>query len=173
MLTRFNLSVLVAVVGIFVASCANDNSVRESALANVSPTATPVEPTVSADGSVQPVQPAAPVGPTTSMTFAETTFDFGTVKDGEKVRHVYKFKNTGKEQLVISNAKGSCGCTVPQWPQAPIAPGGSGEIIVEFDSKGKPGLQTKTVTITANTEPAVSTLTITGTVEGGAAAPVQ
>ncbi|MEN0049087.1 MAG: DUF1573 domain-containing protein, partial [Bacteroidota bacterium] len=109
-----------------------------------------------------------PVGPTTSMSFEEMTYDFGTVAEGEKVRHVYKFKNTGAEPLVISNARGSCGCTVPQWPQEAIAPGESNEIVVEFNSKGKPGPQTKTVTITANTEPVTTKLTIKGTVEAGA-----
>jgi hypothetical protein len=173
MLTRLNFSVLVALFAIFMVGCKNETGVRESALANVTPTQEVTAPVASPDGSVIPAQPAAPTGPTTVMTFAETTFNFGTVEDGEKVRHAYKFKNTGKEPLVISNAKGSCGCTVPQWPQAPVAPGASGEIIVEFDSKGKPGVQTKTVTITANTDPAVSTLTITGNVAGGAAKPVQ
>jgi len=57
--------------------------------------------------------------------------------EGEKVVHVYKFKNSGKEPLVISNAKGSCGCTVPEWPREPIPVGGSGEIRVQFDSKVK------------------------------------
>ena len=98
-------------------------------------------------------QPAPPVGPTTSIQFAENEFNFGQVKAGEKVQHVYKFKNTGNEPLIISNAKGSCGCTVPQWPKEPIPVGEEGELLVEFDSKGKNGKTTKQVTITANTEP--------------------
>ena len=106
-----------------------------------------------------------PTGPTTTIAFSETTFDFGEVDEGEKVSHVYKFTNTGNEPLVISNAKGSCGCTVPKWPKDPIAVGESGEILVEFNSKGKPGKQTKRVTVTANTNPAQSFLTITGQVK--------
>ncbi len=105
-----------------------------------------------------------PAGPTTTLSFGETTFDFGQVDEGEKVSHEYKFTNTGSEPLVISNAKGSCGCTVPQWPKTPIAPGAEGTILVEFNSKGKPGKQTKRVTVTANTNPAQSFLTITGQV---------
>ena len=112
-----------------------------------------------------------PSGPTTTMTFEHTEFDFGTVKDGEKVKHSYKFKNTGKEPLIISSAKGSCGCTVPKWPSDPIAPGASGQIDVEFDSKGKPGKQTKRVTVTANTTPPQTFLNITGTVEKDPNAP--
>jgi len=106
----------------------------------------------------------SPTGPTTAMNFGESSFDFGTIDEGEKVSHVYKFENTGNEPLVISNAKGSCGCTVPKWPKNPIAPGESGEILVTFNSKGKTGKQTKRVTITANTDPAQTFLTITGQV---------
>ena len=107
------------------------------------------------------------------MNFEETEFDYGVVDQGEKVNHTYKFTNTGNEPLIISNAKGSCGCTVPSWPKEPIPVGGSGEIQVQFDSKGKKGKQSKRVTITANTEPAQSFLTIKGEVkapEGDAAA---
>ena len=124
--------------------------------------------TVSPTGA--PAEPAAPTGPTTVMSFSETEFNFGKVKAGEKVQHEYVFKNTGKEPLVISNAKGSCGCTVPVWPKEPIAPGASGKIKVEFDSKGKSGPQTKQVTITANTDPVQSIIYIKGDVIGDSAA---
>ncbi len=99
------------------------------------------------------------------ITFEETTHNFGTVKEGEKVEHVYKFKNTGKVPLVITNAKGSCGCTVPDWPEKPIAVGDSGEIKVVFNSNGKPGNQRKTVTVTANTFPTTTRVNIEGVVE--------
>ncbi len=112
---------------------------------------------------------AAPAGPTTTIEFAESTYDFGTVKDGEKVTHNYKFKNTGSEPLVISNAKGSCGCTVPDWPREPVAPGAEAVIKVVFNSKNKGSVegrkQTKRVTITANTDPTTTFLTITGIVK--------
>ena len=103
---------------------------------------------------------AAPTGPTTSMKFDNSEHDFGPIYEGDKVEHTFKFTNTGSEPLIISNAKGSCGCTVPKWPKEPLGPGETGEMLVSFDSKGKPGSQTKTVTVTANTEPAVSRLTI-------------
>ncbi len=106
-----------------------------------------------------------PTGPTTTVQYEHTDYDFGSVKEGEKVRHSYKFKNTGKEPLIISSAKGSCGCTVPKWPSEPIAPGATAQIDVEFDSKGKPGKQTKRVTVLANTVPAQTFLNITGNVE--------
>ncbi|HMQ48802.1 MAG TPA: DUF1573 domain-containing protein [Saprospiraceae bacterium] len=100
-----------------------------------------------------PEEVAAPTGPITVMSFEETEFNFGTVVDGEKVSHSYKFKNTGKEPLILSNAKGSCGCTVPEWPRDPIAPGAEGVITVQFDSKNKKGPRNQKVTITANTNP--------------------
>jgi hypothetical protein len=90
--------------------------------------------------------------PKTTIEFEETKHNFGTIKEGEKVRHSYKFKNTGDHPLVISNATASCGCTVPSYPKEPIAPGGSGVIEVEFNSKGKPGHQQKNVMIYSNAQ---------------------
>ncbi len=108
----------------------------------------------------------APTGPTTTIQYAEEKFDFGVTDEGEIVKHAYKFKNVGSEPLLISNCKGSCGCTVPTWPKEPIPPGGTGEIKVEFNSKGKPGRQSKRVTVTANTVPTETFIEITGEVRG-------
>ncbi len=118
----------------------------------------------SVPGSPQGQEAAKPTGPVTTVAYEETSYNYGKVVDGDVVKHVYKFKNTGKEPLIISDAKGSCGCTVPQWPKDPIAPGATGEIKVEFNSKGKQGPQEKKVTVTANTNPAQSILTIKGEV---------
>ncbi len=104
------------------------------------------------------------------MEFDATEFDFGTVQDGEKVSHTYTFKNTGSEPLILSNAKGSCGCTVPSWPREPIAPGETGEITVEFNSKNKKGRRNQKVTITANTNPPQSFIYLKGEVMGDATA---
>ena len=86
------------------------------------------------------------------MTFTEVEHDFGTINEGDVVEHTFEFKNTGNSPLVISNAVGSCGCTVPSWPKEPVAPGETAEMLVKFNSNGKPNQNTKTVTITANTE---------------------
>jgi hypothetical protein len=114
-------------------------------------------------------EPEVPTGPITSIEFKELEFDYGTIMEGEKVTHDYVFTNTGNEPLIISNAKGSCGCTVPQWPKDPIAPGATGEIKVQFDSKGKGKVggnsQSKRVTLTANTDPVNTYLTIKGIVD--------
>ncbi len=105
-------------------------------------------------------------GKTAQFTFDETEFNFGEVKEGALVRHTYTFTNTGAIPLVIEGASASCGCTVPNYPKEPIAPGAKSKIDVEFDTKGKAGMQNKTVTITANTNPAIFTLKLSGTVKG-------
>ena len=104
--------------------------------------------------------------PTTTIRYDEERFDFGVTDEGEVIKHIYKFTNTGKEPLLITNAKGSCGCTVPTWPKEPVPPGGTGELKVEFNTKGKPGRQSKRVTVTANTVPTETAIEITGEVRG-------
>ena len=96
------------------------------------------------------------------MSFAETEFDFGTVEEGAVVEHEYKFTNTGSAPLIVVNAKGSCGCTVPTWSKEPIAPGAEGTMLVKFNTNGKPNAQTKTVTIKANTESGTESIRIKG-----------
>ncbi|MBX2929810.1 MAG: DUF1573 domain-containing protein [Saprospiraceae bacterium] len=165
---------LVLAAGVFV-SCQNANKdVRQEARQSIEGTSAvqPQSPNPMDPGATADANPI-PTGPTTEIAFTETEFDFGTVKDGEKVSHTYKFKNTGKEPLVISNAQGSCGCTVPKWPRDPIAPGKSGEIVVEFDSKGKAGDRNQKVTLTANTNPPQTFLTLKGKVLGDPNAPAQ
>lgn len=178
MLKQIKFGILAVFSIALLVSCQNEgDSSRDEAAANAAGTeATPPQATPGASNVVPTAnanQPAPPAGPTTSMVFAETEFNFGQVKSGEKVQHVYKFKNTGNEPLIISNAKGSCGCTVPQWPKEPIPVGEEGEILVQFDSKGKSGNQTKQVTITANTDPPQSIIYIKGEVlaDNTAAAP--
>ncbi|HEU5293142.1 MAG TPA: DUF1573 domain-containing protein [Cyclobacteriaceae bacterium] len=102
----------------------------------------------------QPTQPEVkPEGPLPVFQFETTDHDFGTIKEGEKVTYTYKFKNTGDAPLIVQEAKGSCGCTASDWSKMPIPPGGEGFVKAEFDSNGKPNVQNKTVTVTANTWP--------------------
>lgn len=81
------------------------------------------------------------------MSFEEKEFDFGTIQQGATVTHEFKFKNTGGSELKITDAKGSCGCTVPEYPKEPVKPGESGTIKVSFNSAGKSGETEKTVTL--------------------------
>ena len=92
----------------------------------------------------------------------ESEYDFGIIKQGEKATHDYKIKNIGNSDLLITSAKGSCGCTVPEWPKEPISPGSIAKIKVTFDSKGKIGKQSKRVTLMTNAIPNVKILTIKG-----------
>ena len=85
------------------------------------------------------------------LEFDKTEHDFGYINEGEKVSTEFILKNTGDADLVIVNAVGSCGCTVPEKPKENIKPGESAPLKVTFDSNGKPGQQEKTVTITTNT----------------------
>lgn len=98
------------------------------------------------------------------MSFEELAHDFGTIKEGEVVQHIFKFKNTGKAPLVITSATGTCGCTVPLWPKEPIMPGKNGDIKVSFDSAGKSGTEEKEIYIIANTIPNKTTLRISSMV---------
>jgi hypothetical protein len=84
------------------------------------------------------------------LTFVETSHDFGDIYQGDKVSTVFKFQNSGNEPLILSNVSTTCGCTAPNWPKEPIAPGKSGEITVTFNSAGKMGVQNKVVTIYSN-----------------------
>jgi hypothetical protein len=108
---------------------------------------------------VKPVNPNAP-----EITFENELHDYGTIKQGADGNCEFKFKNTGKEPLVISNARGSCGCTVPTWPKEPILKGQTGSIKVHYDTK-RVGAFTKTVTLNSNAKTDTKVLTIKGVVE--------
>lgn len=94
------------------------------------------------------------------FSVADTAHDFGTIEEGKVVKFDFRFRNTGKKPLIISQAGSTCGCTVPKFPKKPVAPGETGYIHVVFDSKGKIGKQLKPVFITANTMPRQITLSI-------------
>ncbi len=98
------------------------------------------------------------------MTFETETHDFGKIMEGEKISYSFKFKNTGEANLIISDARGSCGCTVPTYPKEPVEPGKDGLIEVTFNSEGKSGKQNKTVTLITNGIPNTKVITITGEV---------
>ena len=98
------------------------------------------------------------------MKFDEDVYEFGKIKEGQSVAYDFKFTNTGKTPLIIKDAVATCGCTVPESPKEPIAPGASSMIKVVFNSAGKSGLQDKVVTITANTIPAQTQIHLIGEV---------
>lgn len=97
------------------------------------------------------------------MSFENTEVDYGTIEQGSEPLRVFNFTNTGNEPLIISNAKGSCGCTVPNYPKDPILPGESAKIEVRYDTK-RIGPFQKTVTLTTNEATPTHTLKIKGKV---------
>ena len=100
-----------------------------------------------AAGAKTPVvtNPNAPV-----MDFKEESYNFGEISEGPQVTHEFKFTNNGKEPLILTNVKASCGCTTPSWPKDPILPGKEATILVTYNTQGRPGNFNKSITITSN-----------------------
>ena len=141
-----------------IAACKTDNTAKEVAEASVQA----VQPTNSDE--IVTVPTPVDTENVAAMSFVESKFDFGIVDEGDVVKHTYNFTNTGKLPLVITNARSTCGCTVPVWPKEPVAVGESGTIEVSFNTKGKRNKQQKPVTITANTFPAQTVVYLSGEV---------
>ncbi|SHG12825.1 DUF1573 domain-containing protein [Pedobacter caeni] len=146
---------LLAIAAMTFASCQQNTAKTPSAsTASTGTTATTeatTSPVAAADAAV--------------MTFDSGVYNFGKIAPGEKVHYSYKFKNTGKSPLIISNATATCGCTIPEPPKEPIQPGATGEIKVVFDSTGKFGMQDKVITVTSNANPAIAELHLTGEIK--------
>ena len=86
------------------------------------------------------------------IAFKEETYNFGEIPEGPQVTHEFKFTNTGKEPLILSNVRASCGCTTPSWPREPILPGKDASILVTYNTQGRPGNFSKVITITSNSD---------------------
>jgi hypothetical protein len=107
---------------------------------------------------------AAAKGPVMMFEQQDKKINYGTIEQGADPLRKFKFKNTGTEPLVITNAVGSCGCTVPEWPKKPIMPGETASIDVRYDTQ-RIGPFTKTVTLTTNESTTSQYLTIAGEVK--------
>jgi len=147
-----HLIILSAVVFSF-SACNNEAKTESESEVSTDVINDPATAAEAADNSTLPV-----------IEFEEDVMDFGEISQGEKVKRTYRFTNRGKSDLIISDAKGSCGCTVPKWPKQPIKPGQQGDIEVVFDSNGKQGRQHKTVTLIANTKPNTTVIALKGDV---------
>ena len=99
------------------------------------------------------------------ITLEETDFNFGSVNEGDVVKHTFKLKNVGNQPLLITDIRTSCGCTVPTWNKSPIAANANDQVEVKFDTKGKANEQVKKITIIANTFPAETELILRGMVQ--------
>jgi hypothetical protein len=101
---------------------------------------------------------------TTEILFREYQHDFGKVEEGEKVSYTFTFDNKGKSDLIISSATTTCGCTISRYDTKPISPGSSGNLEVVFDTSGRSGIETKTITVKSNASTPVVLLKITAEV---------
>lgn len=110
------------------------------------------------EGSAAP-NPNAP-----KFDFKEESYDFKEIPEGPQVTHEFKFTNVGKEPLILSNVRASCGCTTPSWPKEPILPGKDGNIVVTYNTQGRPGPFTKSVTISSNSDTPNKVIIIKGDV---------
>ncbi|EJF10509.1 MULTISPECIES: DUF1573 domain-containing protein [Pontibacter] len=146
-----------------VTSCDQNNTTEAEATA-AETTATAEQPQQIDNPNVVPTSQTTSTENAAVMTFEESEYDFGTIKQGEVVEHTFTFTNTGKTPLVIESASASCGCTAPDWTKDPVAPGQKGEVKVRFDSNNKAGQQAPTVTIRANTEPNIVRIAMKGNV---------
>ena len=135
------------------ASCNNQGAEQSAAANEIDSTSNTVE-------TIQSDSPA--------FKFVKESFDFGEITQGEIISYDFKFTNIGKSPLIITNAIATCGCTVPDYPKEPVAPGAEGIIKVVFDSSGKLGMQNKVISITANTVPGNTQINILGNVVNAA-----
>lgn len=163
---RLNIGILASFVSLFLLSACNNAGLEEKVanleqrVAALETGKTASQPAALTQKVSQTESNAAANGSLPKFQFAESTHDFGTISEGDVVEHTFEFTNTGEAPLVIQSASASCGCTVPSYPRTPVAPGETGEILVKFNSANKPGIQNKTVSLTANTNPAITRLTI-------------
>ncbi len=177
MKTTRNILIAVALVASLI-SCRDKAAEKkiaelESRLSQMEGTKATQGATTSPTPAVAPAGDVKPEGPLPVLEFETMDHDFGVVTEGQKVSHTYKFKNTGTAPLIVQTAQPSCGCTVPDWTREPIPVGGTGFVKAEFDTKGKAGPTTKTITVTANTWPKQTTLKFKASVTASAAGPVK
>jgi hypothetical protein len=106
------------------------------------------------DHEAEEATPAVANPNAAKISFKEESYFFGEIPEGPQVTHEFKFTNTGKEPLILNNVRASCGCTTPSWPKEPVLPGKEGTILVTYNTQGRPGVFSKTITISSNaTEP--------------------
>lgn len=159
----FQLSVIASLY-IAVLSCQSAEATQGKALQEIKTNSKDISNAEIIRNPVTADQPIDTVN-VAKMEFNQPKFKYGEVEEGTIVTHDFEFTNTGKAPLIISNAKSTCGCTVPEWPKEPIAVGEKGVINVRFDTKGKKKYNTKPVFITANTHPAETKIFLIGRVK--------
>ncbi|MGE8554628.1 MAG: DUF1573 domain-containing protein [Chryseobacterium jejuense] len=161
--------IALSIIGFGLVSCKKENKETQSPEVVATDSAAAGTPVTadSAATSVTGEAPAAPVSnePSTSIALSESNFDFGKIKKGDKVEHVYEVTNTGKNPLVISEVKPGCGCTAPDFTKEPIMPGKKGKITLHFDSSSFDGNVQKYADVFANVEKSPIKLTFTANIQ--------
>lgn len=179
---RKTVSLLVVSLFLSITACKDNGSAKisdedmkqfesEKVIADTEKAMTNIAPANEANQVSKPVDGKYP-----KVQLNKMEHDFGTITAGDKVETEFIVKNIGEADLIIIDAVGSCGCTVPDKPKEPIKPGSSAPIKVSFDSTGKSGQQSKTVTLTTNTELGKENFTIKANIlpkEGQGASPIQ
>jgi hypothetical protein len=164
MLKNLSLAAIAGLVMSLGVGCSEKTDEKDERIAALEQKISQMEQSrVVAPSNAQSVQAADP-GTIGAFDFEATEFDFGTISEGEVIEKVFTFKNSGEAPLVISNVQASCGCTSPEWTKTPVKPGEEGLIKVVFNSTNKQGVQSPTVSVTANTSPNVTRLRLKGTV---------
>ncbi|MDP9961320.1 DUF1573 domain-containing protein [Chryseobacterium lathyri] len=164
--------IALSIIGLGLVSCKKENqqAAAGAEAANITDStagATNLAPTDSAAAPTANTAEVAPVSnqPLTSVALSENNFDFGNIKKGDKVEHVYEITNTGKNPLVISEVKPGCGCTAPDFTKDPILPGKKGKITLHFDSSSFDGNVQKYADVFANVDKAPIKLTFTANIQ--------
>jgi len=162
---KFTLTLAAFAFGVMVsfAQTGTKAAPTKQAPAKSTTTAAPAKATTTT--APTPAAATAPTGTQPDFLFDAESHDFGTVTEGTQATYEFRFINTGKEPLIISNVQASCGCTTPKWSNEPIAPGKPGTITASYNSSGRPGPFTKSITVTSNAKSSPKVLTINGVVE--------
>jgi hypothetical protein len=144
-------------------SFAKDDKKTKTKVKTAVPTAAATQATPAKSDVAAAAAPAAATQSPDAMKFEAEVHDFGTVPEGPNADYEFKFKNTGKEPIIIERAQPSCGCTTPSWSKDPVLPGKTGSIKASYGTQGRPNAFTKTITVHTNVGTKV--LTIKGNVE--------
>ncbi|MEG0761990.1 Protein of unknown function [Chryseobacterium piscicola] len=158
--------IALSVIGLGLVSCKKETKETPTALnTNADSTVAPAQDSIAPMVSGESTPATASSSPITTIALSESNFDFGKIKKGDKVSHVYEITNMGKNPLVISEVKPGCGCTAPEFTKEPILPGKKGKITLSFDSSTFDGAVQKFADVYANVEKAPIKLTFNANIE--------
>jgi len=162
--------IALSIIGFGLVSCKKENKEVQAADAVPADSTAAATMPATTDSAAVPgtTAVAAPVKsdqPSTSIALSESNFDFGKVKKGDKVQHIYEITNTGTNPLVISEVKPGCGCTVPDFTKEPILPGKKGKITLHFDSSNFDGNVQKYADVFANVDKSPIKLTFSANIQ--------